>query len=610
MSFAMTDRSAAHDPARPQATLASLSLRGKLLLFAAGLILIPGFIFGLMAQQSGSASLQRVIGRQLAREARHTADRFATLLETERQALQNLSHQQVMREIRVADIDKRVSTALTTLRRGSAARLDYLVVDRDRRIVASSNPRLIGPLPAWADTVDGALGGAEGFFGPARIPAYGREAVLLTTPVPDPDDEASVIGAVVGMLDWQGLTGVMNNVREELAQLGLATEVFIVDADGKVVGGTAAAASTSTILNWAELAGRAPLRDPDYVVQQRAGLLVGRATLAAGLPAWRLLIVEPLTAALAPARSLTRRLAVTLALTLAAALGVATVAARRVARPLSELTEAIRGLSSGNATLRPVPVRTEDEVGSLATAFNRMATDLDRAQRDLVEAAKFAFVGELAGGIAHEVRTSLGVLRSSAQILERSLPADADPSSIELAQLMRAEVDRLGGVVDDLLTLSRPRTLQLEETTIAAPVSRAIEFVEPQAKQRGIAIRLHEADRNLSLRCDAELVYRVALNLLVNALQAIDDGGHIDVRTFNTGDHVGFEVADDGRGIPEALREKVFLPFVTAREGGIGLGLTFVKRVVHEHGGRISLETQEGAGARFRVELPIAGRKP
>jgi signal transduction histidine kinase len=483
-------------------------------------------------------------------------------------------------------------------------RLDYVVVDRDRRIIASSNPGLIGPLPGWAETADGALGGAAGFFGPAPLPAYGREAVLLTTPAPDPDDEASVIGALVGILDWQGLTRVMNNVREEFARLGLTTEVFIVDADGKVVGGTAATATTSTALNWAALAGRGPLRDPDYVVQQRAGLLVGRATLAAGLPAWRLLIVEPLTTALAPARGLTRRLAVALALTLAAALGVATVAARRVARPLSELTEAIRGLSGGNATLRPVPVRTADEVGSLATAFHRMAMGLDRAQRDLVEAAKFAFVGELASGIAHEVRTSLGVLRSSAQILERSLPADADPSSSELAQLMRAEVDRLGRVVDDLLTLSRPRTLPLEETTIAAPVSRAIEFVEPQATQRGIEIRLDEADRDLSLQCDAELVYRVALNLLVNALQAIDDGGHIDVRTFSTGDYVGFEVADDGRGIPEALREKVFLPFVTGREGGIGLGLTFVKRVVHEHGGRVSLETGEGSGTCFRVELP------
>ena len=175
---------------------------------------------------------------------------------------------------------------------------------------------------------------------------------------------------------------------------------------------------------------------------------------------------------------------------------------------------------------------------------------------------------------------------------------------------MCAEVDRLGGVVDDLLTLSRPRTLQLEETTIAAPVSRAIEFVEPQARQREVEIRLGHADGDPSLRCDAELVYRVALNLLVNALQAIDDGGHIDVRTFRADDHVGFEVADDGRGIPEAIREKVFQPFVTAREGGIGLGLTFVKRVVHEHGGRISMETQEGIGTRFRVELPVAGRKP
>jgi signal transduction histidine kinase len=344
------------------------------------------------------------------------------------------------------------------------------------------------------------------------------------------------------------------------------------------------------------------------VVEPGAGLLVGRASLAAAVPGWRLLIVEPLTDALAPARLLTIRLVVLLGLTLLIAIAVAALAAGRVARPLSELTRAILALSRGDAAAQQVPVRTDDEVGTLATAFNRMASELEQAQRDLVEASKFAFVGELAAGVAHEVRTSLGVLRSSAQILEGSLPADAGADTVELAQLMRAEVDRLGGVVNDLLSLSRPRTLHLEEMPIAEPVRRAVELLEPQAREAGIDLRWLPATDEPAVVGDPDLIYQVALNLLVNALQALARGGRIEVRTFTTGDgYAGFEVRDDGEGVPEEIRAKVFLPFVTARPGGVGLGLTFVKRVVHEHRGRVSLARAAGPGACFRVELPAPG---
>jgi len=595
----MTEEPADRDPAT---TVTALSLRGKLLLFAAGLILLPGLCFGILAQYSGRVSLQRVIGHQLAREAGHTAERLVAVLETEREALEGFARQDVMREVRVADIDKRVSSALTTLRHGNAVRLDYLVVDRDRRVVAASNPRLIGPLPAWA-------AGLDRWRGPTMIPGYPGMALLLATTVPDPDGGAQPIGTLVGLYDWQGLTGVLRSVREDLLRAGLSVEAFVTHADGTVLAATPSSttAETPPAAVWSDNTGGDAREVPDYVVDPKGGLLVGRAALGGAFPDWRLLIVEPLAAALAPARRLTARLTAALAITLAAALGVAAWAAGRVARPLSELTRAIRALARGDAAAPRVAVQTQDEVGVLAATFNHMAAELDRAQRDLVEAAKFAFAGELAAGVAHEVRTSLGVLRSSAQMLERSLPATAGSEGGELAQLIRAEVDRLGRVVDDLLNLSRPRALQLRETPIALPVLRAVEFIEPQARAQGVQVECPTAVADSVARCDVELVYQVALNLLVNALQALAGGGRIAVRILPQRDHyVGFEVRDDGPGIPEELRDKVLLPFVTGREGGVGLGLTFVQRVVHEHHGRLSLETAGGAGTCFRVELPAA----
>jgi signal transduction histidine kinase len=293
-------------------------------------------------------------------------------------------------------------------------------------------------------------------------------------------------------------------------------------------------------------------------------------------------------------------------LALAVALGLAALAAGRVLRPLAELTGAIRSLAGGSGP-RHVPVRSEDEIGTVAAAFNQMAADLDRAQRELVEAEKFAFVGELASGVAHEIRTSLGVLRSSAQILQRSLPPDADAQTGELAQMVHAEVGRLSGVVDRLLTLDRPHPLRLASVPLSKPVFRAADFVGPQARERGVEIVRIPAAHESEVSCEPELIQQVAVNLLVNAIQALPGGGGVELRILEARDGLGgFEVRDDGEGIPEGMRERIFQPFVTARHGGVGLGLTFVKRVVHDHRGRIELESAPGVGTCVRILLPVA----
>jgi two-component system sensor histidine kinase HydH len=592
--------------------LRSFSLRNKLLIFAAALVVVPGVLFGLIAEKSGRDSLQSAIGRQLAREAGHTADQLAATLRTERETLGNFARQDLMREIRVADIDKRISQALTTLRDGIPARLDYLVADQDHHIVASSNPDLIGPLPSWADSERAVSSGEVRLWGPISIPGRHGLELVMATPIPDPDGSQPVLGTLVGLFDWTLLTAVTRNVQRDLAAQNVVADVLVVRQDGVVIGGARSSAERKVPLpnEWSEVVSQVDAAMPDYLVHTDAGLLVGRASLASDLPDWVLLVVESRSHALAPVRQLTRRLFLLMGLALVAALGLGTFAARRVVRPLSELTIAIRRFSHGDATNSRVPVRSDDEVGTLAAAFNQMASDLVRAQQDLVEAEKFAFVGELASGVAHEVRTSLGVLHSSAQILGRSLPTDADEQTSELAQMIRAEVDRLGGVVDDLLTLDRPRTLQIEATRLSVPLSRAVAFVEPQAQEKHIEIIRTSPSRDPMVLCDDEMVYQVIVNLIVNALHALRPGGQVTIAMFEENDgYAGFEIRDDGPGIPESIRGKIFQPFVTASQGGVGLGLTFVKRVVHDHQGRIFVESSPGSGSCFRIEIPTAGEQ-
>ena len=309
---------------------------------------------------------------------------------------------------------------------------------------------------------------------------------------------------------------------------------------------------------------------------------------------------------MAPARALTQRLALTLGAALAGALAIGAFGSGRVIRPLTELTRAIRAVPRERP--EPVPVRSRDEVGALAEAFNAMARDLGKAQHELVEAEKFAFVGQLASGVAHEVRTSLGVLRSSTQMLERSLPDGGDARVSELAQMIRAEVDRLGGVVDDLLTLDRPRALRLESVDAAEIAERSVAFVTPRAEQRGVQL-LYPSAAELRLRADPDALQQAIVNLLVNAIGSVEPGGRVRIE-LEPGAQGGaaIVVRDDGPGIDPDLRERIFEPFVTGREGGVGLGLTFVLRVAQQHGGRVTLVAglprDGGEGAGFRLEVP------
>jgi signal transduction histidine kinase len=406
--------------------------------------------------------------------------------------------------------------------------------------------------------------------------------------------------------------------RANLAAAGIDADVLVLDAAGLVLGGAPRSAE-----RWRRGETVAFAADTRAGGDRRGGVAAhervafGRAELPEDLPRWRVVVAQPLDEALAPVHRMARLLAGVLAATLVAAFAVAMVAGRRITRPLAELTAAARQVGRGDGRPPVVRARSTDEIGTLATAFNRMADDLRRAERRLVDAAKFAFVGELAAGVAHEVRTPLGVLRSSAQLLERSLPAPAvypkgaaypegDDEVRELLHIVRDEVDRIERVVSGLLELGRPRELAREPVRLGPIVFRAADFAEVQARARGVTItRVAAADPVVS--CDPELMYQVALNLLVNAVQIVPADGHIElaVRAAIDG-RAAFEVRDDGPGIPEELREAVFQPFFTRREGGAGLGLTFVQRVVLEHGGRVTVGGNDPHGCVFRVELETA----
>jgi signal transduction histidine kinase len=580
------------------------SLRTKLLFFAAALVLIPGGIYGVITLSSSRAALAQVVGRLLVEKAREVADRLATTFRSEQKRLESFAVQDVMREIRIADFDKRISSFLASVKRGCPACVDLLVLDQSGLVVASSNPSWIGKTK---DMTPGPADAGETIEGPFREADVAGALVRFTVPVPDPDAREATLGWIVALFDWERSTDVVARVRETLVSVGLDADVLILDARGFVIGGAARPGGAwrfgdTVALRPSNAEGRAAMAYVDSTV----GMLVGHAGLPSDLPPWTVVVAEPLSEAFAPARRMAKLLATALAGTLLVALTIALVAARRVTQPLAELTEAAEAVGRGGKPMFIVPVRSRDEIGALTAAFNRMAADLKRAERELVDAAKFSFVGELAAGVAHEVRTPLGVLRSSAQILERSLEVKDDQSR-ELLRLLRDEVDRIERIVSALLELGRPREMRPEPSPLGQILFRAADFVEAQARQRRITLRRRAIDPDPVILCDPELIYQVVLNLLVNAIQILPDGGSIEIGLLPACDgYAGFEIRDDGPGMTEEVRARIFEPFFTRREKGVGLGLTFVQRVVQEHRGRIWVESEMDHGTVFRVNLPVS----
>jgi signal transduction histidine kinase len=322
------------------------------------------------------------------------------------------------------------------------------------------------------------------------------------------------------------------------------------------------------------------------------------------------LFIERTAEALAAVRKVRSRWILVIAIILLVGLAVAALLARQFMRPLDEVTRATADVASHpELGLPPLPVGSRNEVGQLTESFNKMTAELKRSREEALAAAKFAFAGELAAMVAHQVRTPLSVMRSSAQMLAKPVAGSADTA--ELVATIVAEVDRVERVVTGLIELARPVEQRPEPTRLANLLSRAAKFAGAEAERQGIRIACELADGERRALCDPEQMYQVALNLVVNALQVLPAGGRITLRTFSEGSEVvGFEVGDNGPGLPREIRDRIFQPFVTGREGGTGLGLAFVERIVKAHRGSVSVRGEAGEGTVFTIRLPAAGTEP
>lgn len=221
----------------------------------------------------------------------------------------------------------------------------------------------------------------------------------------------------------------------------------------------------------------------------------------------------------------------------------------------------------------------------------------------------YAELATLAGGLAHEIRNPLSTIRMNVELLHEDLAELDDPRAVRMlkrVERIQRECGHLDDVLGAFLQFARVGELDLCEQDLGRIVSDFVGFYEPEARKHGIELRPRIPADMPAVRLDARLFRQVLLNLALNAQQAMPDGGVLELLASQRDDRVCLDVIDSGAGIDPAQQPRIFEAFFSTKQGGSGLGLPTVRRIVEAHGGTIACQSEKGRGSRFTICLPAA----
>ncbi len=581
-----------------------MRIRKTLLAAFLGVGLLPAILLAGLAFVKAREAMQDEIGRTIAIQAAGIAGDIDRMMFERLQNAATWSRIDVMQDMQVRDVDKRLSHFLSDLHRGYRdVYLRLSCVDPAGRVVSSSDPAQVGRTlaarPAW---LGAALPGARVEL---EAPSARDGALVMRVDIPSAYARGS-LGQLRLTLDWSEIDDSLDQ-----AASGGGRMLAVLDHEGRLIAASAGLRARGLLQSRLFADWRLPGGGQGVAV--RSGLPATDSEVVVGAAAsrgygnfsgfgWTTLIIQPVDEALAPIHRMALIFLALLGFIALLILFIATAVSREIARPIMALTGFVRGHVRDRSV--PPPAVRGGEVGELTEAFVQMVRDIDQSRQNLVRASKLAVVGEMASVIAHEVRTPLGILRSSAQMLQRESGISAEGR--EMLGFIEGETDRLNHLVSAMLDTARPRPPAFAPGDVHALIARSIALLGAQTERKGVVVVTELHAREPVIECDEELLTQVLLNLLMNGLQILDHGGHIEIATRDDGDGLIVEMADDGTGIDPAERARVFEAFFFRREGGIGLGLAIVQQIVSTHGGEIEAAESRLGGALFRIRLPRA----
>jgi len=236
-------------------------------------------------------------------------------------------------------------------------------------------------------------------------------------------------------------------------------------------------------------------------------------------------------------------------------------------------------------------------------AYQRLVL-LERRTR---HAERLAEIGSLTGGLAHEIKNPLSTVQLNLQLLAEDVTPD-NPAHSRISNrlsVVQRETSRLRDILEDFLRYAGRLELERRPVELNQLLEELVDFFAPQAHVQRVQIRLQRSPTPITANVDPRLLKQALLNLMLNALQAMPNGGELMLSLKNHNNRAVIDVIDTGTGIPADVLPKIFLAYYTTKRGGTGIGLAMTKRIVEEHGGNISLRSDLGKGTNFTIELPL-----
>ena len=229
---------------------------------------------------------------------------------------------------------------------------------------------------------------------------------------------------------------------------------------------------------------------------------------------------------------------------------------------------------------------------------------LERRARD---AERLAELGTLTGGLAHEIKNPLSTVQLNLQLLAEDLTPEnpAYPRIVNRLNTVQKETGRLRDILEDFLRYAGKLELDRQPTDLNELLEELVDFFVPQAQQQRAKVRLRRADQPLVAAVDPRLIKQAVLNLMLNALQAMPEGGDLILSASKDDGVALIDIIDTGKGIPPEAIDKIFQAYYTSKKGGTGLGLAMTQRIIKEHGGELSVKSEMGKGSDFQLRLPL-----
>lgn len=286
---------------------------------------------------------------------------------------------------------------------------------------------------------------------------------------------------------------------------------------------------------------------------------------------------------------------------------------RLINKPLRALTNVMKKVASGDLSVR-AKEGGKDEFGYLSSVFNQMIDALASAKKEIEvchrqqmeRAAKLASLGEIISGIAHEIKNPLTGISCAVQVFNSEL-SDDDSRKPVITEVLN-QVKRLDRIVNDLLRYAKPKPPVFAPAKIQEVLEKTLFFVYPKAKNQHIAIENQVGKELPEILMDPDQMHQVFLNIIINAIQSMPDGGVLTISSLVSPDFIEISIKDTGKGISSGDLPYLFEPFFTRKAQGTGLGLSISRKIVQEHGGEITVESEVGKGSTFTVYLPMVQR--